>query len=87
MSVNDLDIPPNATILAIAGFFATAKPSGPFLYSLVALAALAMGIQSAAVQALGLPDISTTYITGTYTTFISRLVGTSALFEYFEKHG
>jgi hypothetical protein len=26
-----------------------------------------------AVQALGLPDISTTYITGTYTTFISRL--------------
>ena len=61
-------------LLAIAGFSATAKPSGPFLYSLVALAALAMGIQSAAVQALGLPDISTTYITGTYTTFISRLV-------------
>jgi uncharacterized membrane protein YoaK (UPF0700 family) len=61
-------------LLAIAGFFATAKPSGPFLYSLVALAALAMGIQSAAVQALGLRDISTTYITGTYITFISRLV-------------
>jgi uncharacterized membrane protein YoaK (UPF0700 family) len=61
-------------LLAIAGFFATAKPSGPFLYSLVTLAALAMEIQSAAVQALGLPDISTTYITGTYTTFISRLV-------------
>jgi uncharacterized membrane protein YoaK (UPF0700 family) len=60
--------------LAIAGFFATARPSGPFLYSLVALAASAMGIQSAAVQALGLRDISTTYITGTYTTFIDRLV-------------
>jgi len=61
-------------LLAIAGFFATVKPSGPFLYSLVALAASAMGIQSAAVQALGLRDISTTYITGTYTTFIDRLV-------------
>jgi uncharacterized membrane protein YoaK (UPF0700 family) len=52
-------------LLAIAGFFAPAEPSGPFLYPLVALAALAMGIQSAAVQALGLSDISTTYITGT----------------------
>lgn len=61
-------------LLAIAGFFATAKSSGPFFYSLVALAALAMGIQSTAVQALGLRDISTTYITGTYTTFISRIV-------------
>jgi uncharacterized membrane protein YoaK (UPF0700 family) len=62
-------------LLAIGGFFASAKPSGPFLYTPVALAALAMAIQSAAVHSLGLPDISTTYITGTYTTFISRLVG------------
>ncbi len=61
-------------LLAIAGFFAPVKPSGPFLYSLVTLAAIAMGIQSSAVQVLRLPDISTTYITGTYTTFISRLV-------------
>jgi uncharacterized membrane protein YoaK (UPF0700 family) len=61
-------------LLAILGFFATAEPSGPLSYSLVALAASAMGIQSAAVLALGLRDISTTYITGTYTTFISRLV-------------
>ena len=61
-------------LLAIAGFFATAKPSGPLSYSLVALAASSMGIQSVAVLALGLRDISTTYITGTYTTFISRLV-------------
>jgi uncharacterized membrane protein YoaK (UPF0700 family) len=60
-------------LLAITGFFATARPSGSFLYSLVTLAALAMGIQSAAVQALGLRDISTTYITGTYTTFISNI--------------
>jgi uncharacterized membrane protein YoaK (UPF0700 family) len=38
-----------------------------------------MGIQGAAVQPLGVPDIPTTYITGTYTTFISRLVSPRCL--------
>ncbi|MGC2681574.1 MAG: DUF1275 family protein, partial [Candidatus Nitrosopolaris sp.] len=51
-------------LLAIGGFFAGSKPSGPLLYVLIALAA---------VRALGVSDISTTYITGTYTSLVSSL--------------
>ncbi|MFY9798401.1 MAG: YoaK family protein [Candidatus Nitrosopolaris sp.] len=51
-------------LLAIGGFFASSKPSGPLLYVLIALAA---------VRALGVSDISTTYITGTYTSLVSSL--------------
>jgi uncharacterized membrane protein YoaK (UPF0700 family) len=60
-------------LLAIGGFFAGSKPSGPLLYVLIALATIAMGIQSAAVRALGVSDISITYITGTYTSLVSSL--------------
>jgi uncharacterized membrane protein YoaK (UPF0700 family) len=60
-------------LLAIGGFFAVNKPTGPVLYVLIALATIAMGIQSAAVRALGVSDISTTYITGTYTSLVSSL--------------
>ena len=38
------------------------------------LAKIAMGIQSSAVRALGLPHISTTYITGTWTNLIISLI-------------
>jgi len=41
------------------------------LYSLIALSALAMGIQSAAVRRLNLPGVATTYVTGTMTTLIA----------------
>ena len=41
------------------------------LYSLIALSALAMGIQSAAVRRLNLPGVATTYVTGTITSLIS----------------
>jgi uncharacterized membrane protein YoaK (UPF0700 family) len=41
---------------------------------LIVAAAMAMGIQSAAVRNLGLPGIATTYITGMYTQFISDLL-------------
>jgi uncharacterized membrane protein YoaK (UPF0700 family) len=60
-------------LLAIGEFFAASKPSGPVLYTLIGLATIAMGIQSAAVRALGVPDISTTYITGTWTSLVSSL--------------
>ncbi len=41
----------------------------------IALSALAMGVQSAAVHRLGVSGISTTYITGTLTHLAARLMG------------
>jgi uncharacterized membrane protein YoaK (UPF0700 family) len=41
---------------------------------LIVAAAMAMGIQSAAVRNLDLPGVTTTYITGMYTQFISDLL-------------
>ena len=41
---------------------------------LIALSGLAMGIQSAAVQHLGVPGVMTTYITGTLTSLVAGLV-------------
>jgi uncharacterized membrane protein YoaK (UPF0700 family) len=43
------------------------------VYLLIALAACAMGIQSAAVRSLGVVDISTTYITGTWVGLLAGL--------------
>lgn len=62
------------SLLAIVGFSAGGKPTGHVIYTLIALATVAMGIQGAAVRALGVSDISTTYITGTWTGLISNLV-------------
>jgi len=45
------------------------------LYFLIALSALAMGIQSAAVRYLNLPGVATTYVTGTITSLFSGLAG------------
>ena len=61
-------------LLAIVGFSAGGKPSGLVLYTLIVLATVAMGLQGAAVRALGVSDVSTTYITGTWTGLISSLV-------------
>lgn len=41
----------------------------------IALSALAMGVQSAAVHRLGVSGLSTTYITGTLTHLVARLMG------------
>jgi uncharacterized membrane protein YoaK (UPF0700 family) len=46
-----------------------------FIYVLIILLALAMGIQSAAVRRLGVPGIATTYITGTLTSLMVDLLG------------
>ena len=42
--------------------------------ALIAISAMAMGVQSAAVRNLGIPGIATTYITGTLTTLVANLV-------------
>ena len=50
-----------------------AKPEGGAQLFLLALAALAMGMQSAVVAVMGLGGVSTTYLTGTLTTLIDSL--------------
>jgi len=47
--------------------------SSTALYTLIALSAAAMGIQSAAVRRLNLPGVATTYVTGTMTSLVSGL--------------
>lgn len=47
--------------------FCGGERSGVLKYTLILISALAMGIQSAAVGYLGVPGITTTYITGTLT--------------------
>ncbi len=47
---------------------------GSIHYPLIVLSAIAMGIQSAAMRAVGLPGVVTTYITGTLTSLVSGLV-------------
>jgi uncharacterized membrane protein YoaK (UPF0700 family) len=50
------------------------EPSGVAVYLLIALSALAMGVQSAAVRRLDVADVSTTYVTGTLTSLTARTV-------------
>jgi len=50
-----------------------ARPAGGTQLFLLALAALAMGMQSAVVAVMGIAGISTTYLTGTLTTLIDSL--------------
>ena len=50
---------------------ARGAPTGDVQIPLIALASLAMGVQTVAVQALGQPNLSTTYLTGALT----RLIG------------
>ena len=45
--------------------------------ALIAVSALAMGIQSAAVRRLNVPGIATTYVTGTLTTAVTSLIAGS----------
>ena len=45
--------------------------------ALIAVSAIAMGIQSAAVRRLNVPGIATTYVTGTLTTAVTSLIAGS----------
>jgi uncharacterized membrane protein YoaK (UPF0700 family) len=49
------------------------KPAGAAQFIILAIAACAMGIQSAAVNQMGLGDVSTTFLTGTLTGLVSKL--------------
>jgi uncharacterized membrane protein YoaK (UPF0700 family) len=50
-----------------------ARPGGGAQLFLLAVAAMAMGVQSGAVAVLGLADVSTTYLTGTLTSLVGSL--------------
>jgi uncharacterized membrane protein YoaK (UPF0700 family) len=65
-------------LLAFAGFtvgweLTSSHPTGAWQLSLLALAALAMGLQSAAMRNVG-TTLSTTYLTGTLTSAVASLV-------------
>lgn len=60
-------------IFTAGGLVVGKSISGLALYPFIMLATIAMGIQSSAVRALGVPHISTTYITGTWTNLIIGL--------------
>jgi uncharacterized membrane protein YoaK (UPF0700 family) len=51
-----------------------AGPAGWAQFSLLATLAAAMGMQSSAVQDMGLTEVATTYLTGTLTGLVSSLV-------------
>jgi uncharacterized membrane protein YoaK (UPF0700 family) len=56
----------------------TALGSGSARYALISISAAAMGAQSAAARASDVPGVNTTYVTGTLTNAIARLVRPSA---------
>ncbi|HUY79351.1 MAG TPA: YoaK family protein [Ktedonobacterales bacterium] len=60
--------------LAIWGALLGSRPVGEAVYPLIALAAIAMGLQSVAVRALGVPGVVTTYITGTWVSLIAEVM-------------
>lgn len=66
--------------LVLFGVFAAAwwalgsQPPGAWFLPLLALNAAALGIQSSAIQRFGVSGLSTTYLTGTLTTVVIRLV-------------
>ena len=57
------------------GFYLTeGVPTGGARYLIIALSALAMGVQSTAVRSLGVGGVASTYITGTLTSLTEQVV-------------
>ena len=54
--------------------FTNGKSSSDVVYLLILFASMSMGIQSTAVRALGISGVTSTYVTGTWTSFIIGLV-------------
>ncbi len=71
------------TAAALASAFSPARGTA-LAHGLVAIGAVAVGIQSAAMNALNLPGIVTTYISGTWTTLV---VGLAQLVDGEERGG
>jgi uncharacterized membrane protein YoaK (UPF0700 family) len=63
-----------AALAALAATAAALGTAGAHIYWLIALSGMAMGAQSAAVQAVAVPAVATTYITGTITSLIAGSV-------------
>ncbi|QKE83571.1 YoaK family protein [Arthrobacter sp. NEB 688] len=61
-------------VFALAWWGLGAAPPEPAFLPLLALNAVALGIQSSAIQRFGVPGLSTTYLTGTLTSVVGRLV-------------
>lgn len=61
------------TVFTVWWEVAGAKPSGHVAYVLLAVNAVALGIQSGAVLRLGVTGLSTTYLTGTLTQLLGHL--------------
>src|SRR4029077_15094567 len=66
-------------VVFLAGWILTdARPDGIAAASLIAVSGVAMGIQAATARTLA-PNMSTTYVTGTLTAFLSELSALGAL--------
>jgi len=69
----------DAELVLLAGFIVGweltgSRPTGWAQFCLLAVAAAAMGVQSSAVNEMGLTSVSTTFLTGTLTGLVSSLV-------------
>lgn len=60
-------------VFTIIGFVA-GNTSSDVVFILILLASIPMGMQSAAVRGLGIAGVTTTYVTGTWTSFIIGIV-------------
>ncbi|MGH3390513.1 MAG: DUF1275 family protein, partial [Actinomadura sp.] len=68
-----------AQAAVLVWWLATAAHPGPLVRdALVGLSAMAMGLQSAAVNAISVPGAATTYLTGTLTFLTTELATTGA---------
>jgi uncharacterized membrane protein YoaK (UPF0700 family) len=54
--------------------FVAGKSSHEIVYVLILLASVPLGMQSVAVRGLGISGVTTTYVTGTWTSFMTGLV-------------
>ncbi len=66
-------------IFAVAWWLLGSDPSTAWAAPLLALTAMALGLQSSAILRFGVPGLSTTYLTGTLTTVVVRLVSRQPL--------
>jgi len=66
-------------VFAAAWWLLGSDPSTAWGVPLLALTAMALGLQSSAILRFGVPGLSTTYLTGTLTTVVVRLVSRQPL--------
>jgi uncharacterized membrane protein YoaK (UPF0700 family) len=67
------------TVFAVSWWFLHSNPGQGWFAALLALNAVALGIQSSAIMRFGVSGLSTTYLTGTLTTIVVRLASGAKL--------